>query len=107
MAYTEFAGKQLPTIYHWQKAASPAYFAAIVELSNFGGAGPARVGSHKGMSAFGTLDMAGNVKEWGWNEFGGERFILAAHGMSRCTCFRTGCSPSLGSLHRKDPLRAR
>jgi serine/threonine protein kinase/formylglycine-generating enzyme required for sulfatase activity/pimeloyl-ACP methyl ester carboxylesterase len=75
VAYAEFAGKQLPTIYHWQKAASPGMFAAIVELSNFGGAGPARVGSHKGISAFGTQDMAGNVKEWSWNEFGGQRFI--------------------------------
>jgi dienelactone hydrolase len=74
-AYAEFAGKQLPTIYHWQKAAKPGYFAAISELSNFKGAGPERVGSYKGIGAYGTLDMAGNVREWCWNEIAGQRYI--------------------------------
>ena len=74
-AYAEFAGKQLPTIYHWQQAASPGWFGDILELSNFSGAGPARVGSYKGLGAFGTLDMAGNVREWCWNETGGRRYI--------------------------------
>jgi len=74
-AYAEFAGKQLPTIYHWEQAASPGFFAAIVELSNFSSAGPARVGSHEGIAAFGTLDMAGNVREWCWNENGGQRYV--------------------------------
>ena len=74
-AYAEFAGKQLPTIYHWQQAASPGFFAAIVELSNFSSTGPARVGSHNGIGAFGTLDMAGNVREWCWNEIGGQRYV--------------------------------
>lgn len=73
-AYAEFAGKQLPTIYHWQKAASPGWFADIAVLSNFGDAGPARVGSYQGISPFGTLDMAGNVREWCWNEIGGKRY---------------------------------
>ncbi|MBZ5536860.1 MAG: protein kinase [Acidobacteriia bacterium] len=74
-AYTEFAGKQLPTIYHWQQAASPGYYADITELSNFSGAGLARVGSYNGIGAFGALDMAGNVKEWCWNETDGRRYI--------------------------------
>jgi len=74
-AYAEFAGKQLPTIYHWQQAARPGWFADITDLSNFSGAGPAPVGSYKGIGAFGTLDMAGNVKEWCWNEIGGQRYI--------------------------------
>ncbi len=74
-AYAEFAGKQLPTIYHWQRAASPGFFVDVAEVSNFGGSGPARAGAYKGLGAFGTLDMAGNVKEWCWNEIGGQRFI--------------------------------
>ncbi len=74
-AYAEFAGKQLPTIYHWQRAASPGFYVDITDVSNFSGAGPALVGYYKGLGAFGTLDMAGNVKEWCWNETGGRRYV--------------------------------
>ena len=44
-AYAEWAGKALPTIYHWATAASPWASASILPASNFGGQGPARVGS--------------------------------------------------------------
>ena len=73
-AYAEFAGKQLPTIYHWQQAASPGWFEDVTTLSNFGGTGPAPVGTYRGLGAYGTLDMAGNVKEWCWNEAGDNRY---------------------------------
>jgi formylglycine-generating enzyme required for sulfatase activity/predicted esterase len=79
-AYAEFAGKSLPTVYHWNNAAitiqalvSPYIF----PLSNFGGRGLAQPGSHQGMSRSGTYDMAGNVKEWCLNEADGHRrYIL-------------------------------
>jgi len=74
-AYADFAGKQLPTIYHWQRAANPGYFVGVVEQSNFGSNGPARAGTYKGIGPFGTLDMAGNVKEWCWNATGTQRYI--------------------------------
>ena len=82
-AYAEFAGKTLPTIYHWNRAAwSQAGVGGatpIVLSSNFGGRGPASVGRYPGMNPFGTYDLAGNVKEWAWNVAdaqGATRYIL-------------------------------
>ena len=76
-AYAEFAGKLLPTIYHWASAASPSDGPSMIPVSNFGGQGPARVGSYRGMSWSGAYDMAGNVKEWCWNEANsGKRFTM-------------------------------
>jgi dienelactone hydrolase len=75
-AYAEFAGKSLPTVDHWFRAAIPARVTGIVRLSKFGGQGPARVGSHPGLGTFGTYDMAGNVKEWCLNPLGERRYLL-------------------------------
>jgi class 3 adenylate cyclase/dienelactone hydrolase len=76
-AYADSVGKRLPSIYHWNKAASIGFSEALVPLSNFAGPGPARGGSYTGMSWCGAYDMAGNVKEWCWNEDGqGKHYIL-------------------------------
>ncbi len=75
-AYAAWAGKSLPTLHHWFLAAAPDVFSEILPLSNFGGDGPAVVGSHPGLGPNGTYDMAGNVKEWSASRSGDQRYLL-------------------------------
>jgi serine/threonine protein kinase/formylglycine-generating enzyme required for sulfatase activity/dienelactone hydrolase len=76
-AYAEFAGKSLPTIYHWNRAAGPNSASFVVPASNFGSSGVLPIGSKQDMNPWGSYDMAGNVKEWVWNEAGsGKRYVL-------------------------------
>ena len=81
-AYAEFRGKSLPTIYHWARAALPQeeirrpLSPFILPLSNFGGPGPAKVGTYPGIGSSGAKDMAGNVREWCWNAAGDRRYSL-------------------------------
>jgi len=75
-AYAEFAGKSLPTFYHWYRAADFGRFADILNVSNFDDRGPAPVGRYRGLGPFGTSDMAGNVKEWCWNAVPDHRRFL-------------------------------
>ncbi len=72
-AYAEFAGKSLLTVSHWYIASgmniySRLFIQMLIPLSNFGGEGPAPVGSHPDMVISGAYGMAGNVREWCWNE---------------------------------------
>ncbi len=76
-AYAEFAGKRLPPGLHWHRAAQLMFAHLVSPVSNFSGTGTRPVGAPGSLSGYGTADMAGNVKEWCWNERGeGKRLIL-------------------------------
>jgi alpha-beta hydrolase superfamily lysophospholipase len=75
-AYCDSMQKKLPTAYHWYQAAGGGFFSTILQLSNFSGHGPQPVGRNRGLSQYGALDMAGNVKEWSASPVGHERAIL-------------------------------
>jgi formylglycine-generating enzyme required for sulfatase activity/predicted Ser/Thr protein kinase len=80
-AYAEFAGKSLPTAYHWTGASEARWFPALIASgSNFRGDGTQPVGGANALSGFGTTDMAGNVKEWCWNEGRGEKRLILGGG---------------------------
>ena len=76
-AFAEFAGKRLPTIFHWDLVADLVASGAIIPLSNYG-AGPKSVATLQAISRFGVVGMAGNAREWTFNESNraGEHFIL-------------------------------
>jgi formylglycine-generating enzyme required for sulfatase activity/fermentation-respiration switch protein FrsA (DUF1100 family) len=75
-AYAEFAGEELPTVYHWRRATNSWDVAWVLPASNMQSASPRPVGESRGMSWPGTFDMGGNVREWAFNEVAGQRFIL-------------------------------
>lgn len=74
-AFARYKGKQLPTVFHWYLA-SVAQLPHLLPHSNFNNKGALPVGTSGGISGFGTVDMAGNVREWVWNEGAGGRYLL-------------------------------
>jgi eukaryotic-like serine/threonine-protein kinase len=75
-AYAHWAGKSLPTIYHWSRVADQRTSGDVVPASNFSGKGPLAAGRSGGANRAGAIDLAGNVKEWCLNATGAKRYIL-------------------------------
>jgi dienelactone hydrolase len=75
MAYAKFAGRDLPTLFHWLATARRTC-CEIIPFSNLDGTSPAPAGQYRGVSDAGLLDVAGNAREWVYNARGDERFIM-------------------------------
>jgi predicted esterase len=76
-AYARFAGKSLPTVYHWARAAATQAARFIVPGSRYESTSPMRVGAPSTLGVYGAYDLAGNVREWCENSAAsGGRFIL-------------------------------
>ena len=83
-AYAEYAGKSLPSGWHWWSGAGffidswmrNHYYSNIIPFSNFNGRGPEPAGKFQGVNMFGAYDMAGNVREWCFNETQAGRAVL-------------------------------
>ena len=67
-AYAKWAGRSLPTIYHWYAAAATHLGASVIPFSNLDGVGLSPVGEHPVRTPFGPVDMAGNAREWVFNQ---------------------------------------
>jgi eukaryotic-like serine/threonine-protein kinase len=78
MAYARYAGKGLPTLYHWTRAAAPFAAGSIISASNIGhlDGGTAPVGASRGVAGGGVMDMIGNVREWVHNAAVDGRYIV-------------------------------
>ncbi|MGK2858467.1 MAG: bifunctional serine/threonine-protein kinase/formylglycine-generating enzyme family protein [Thermoanaerobaculia bacterium] len=77
-AYAAWAGKRLPTVYHWNRVAFTVASSRIIPMSNLSGKEFLPVGHSKSMNRFGVTDLAGNAREWVFNSLGddGSRMIL-------------------------------
>ena len=67
-AFAAFAGKELPTVYHWYQADTANDIqllpGLVLSATNHEGTGPRRASASGSISAYGAIDMAGNVREW-------------------------------------------
>ncbi|MFO0962175.1 MAG: protein kinase [Phycisphaerales bacterium] len=77
-AYAAWAGKQLPTVFHWSRVAFTGASGLIAPEANFAGHRTVPVGQTRSVNRFGVHDLAGNVREWTLNPIDrdGLRFIL-------------------------------
>ena len=77
-AYAEYVNKALPTVFHFNRAATTSLSDIIVPASNFNDEGAVEGGIFQGVGGFGTYDLAGNVREWYFtrNRDDQQRFIM-------------------------------
>jgi serine/threonine protein kinase/formylglycine-generating enzyme required for sulfatase activity len=116
-AYAAFRGKQLPTIFQWEKAARNGHVSTMASFMPWGPFYPGETLDHRanfnidgtmpvsssgfGMSPFGSYNMAGNVSEWCFNEMStGFTVTGGAWGLPSYTFAEYGSYPGFYSSDR-------
>jgi hypothetical protein len=100
-AYAAFAGKNLPTAFHWYNAAGLGNFSDILVASNYGSKGSAPVGQYQGLGPFGTYDMAGTSRNGARPHRAPAASSLEAAGTSPATCSPTSTHSRLSTGRRR------
>ena len=76
-AYAASKGHALPTSFHWYWVASQGLTGFVIPLGNFNASAPVAAAQTRALHRFGAYGLAGNVKEWCFNEApGNKRYIL-------------------------------
>ena len=76
-AFAAYAGRSLPTAYHWYWVASQALTSDVIPYGTFNASSPLKAHEVRALHRFGTWGLAGNVKEWCVNQApGNRRYIL-------------------------------
>jgi eukaryotic-like serine/threonine-protein kinase len=97
-AFAAFCKKQLPTVCHWSAVAQTSRADYIVPLSNFNGKSTIPVASKPNICSFGIYDLAGNAREWCFNEgnIPSQRYILGGGWNDEFDAFNdAGTQPAL------------
>lgn len=100
-AYARFRGRELPTTRHWARAMATGLLAWELPASNVGGQGLARVGEFRSVGWTGTFDMAGNAREWCYNEAGAGLRALVGGAWDEAPYM---VEASISEPHRMPPL---
>lgn len=80
-AYAVFAGRSLPTAYHWYWVANQLQLTTnVVPLGTYSTTAPVRVTESRALHRFGAYGFAGNVKEWCVNDAPGDRRYVLGGG---------------------------
>jgi formylglycine-generating enzyme required for sulfatase activity/dienelactone hydrolase len=111
MAYARFRDKEVPTVFHWTKAALPnldiasSFAALILPLSNFGSSGPAGAASYQGLGPYGTYDMFGNAREWLLNRGGTGGWLIGGDWEDPAYSYLSAVSAKLMDRSRYNGVR--
>ena len=79
-AYAAFKGHALPTAFHWYWVAAQGLTGFVIPFGNFNSAAPVPVAGTRALHRFGAYGLAGNVKEWTFNEAPGDRHYTLGGG---------------------------